>query len=339
MNFNDYEIDLDEAIQTIHKKKWKKILIQLPEGLKTAAECIINIITKHTGAIPLIGADPCYGACDIPCGDYMNSLGVDAILHIGHTAISSLQTSTEIPILYINAQSQKPVIPVVKKALPFLAGKIIGLVTTAQHLHTLPDVQQYLQNKGFIPRIGTGDRRITHQGQVLGCNFSSAHVLSSLVDSYLFIGSGTFHPFGLILSTHKPVVAADPYTGIVKTTELDELKERVLRQRFGAITVAQQSNTFGIIIALKPGQQRIDLALQVQKKIQEKGKKVILFTADHLAPMIVQEFPFIDCFVSTLCPRIALDDYLQYKKNIITPIELSIALGEKPWENYSFDEI
>lgn len=339
MKINDYEIDIDEAIQTIQKKQWKKIFLQLPEGLKTTAGSFVNMITKHTDATVLIAADPCYGSCDIPCSDHMRSLGIDAILHLGHTIIPSLQTSKEIPILYINAQSQKPVIPVIKKSLPFLTGRTIAIVTTAQHLHTLPAVEKYLLDNGYTPLIGTGDRRIFQQGQVLGCNYSSAQILSSIADSYLFIGSGTFHPLGLIFSTHKPVVAADPYSGTVKKTELEELKERVLRQRHSAIAMAQLAKIFGILIALKPGQQRITLALQVQKKIQDIGKQTILLAIDNLNPMIVQNFPHVDCFVSTLCPRIALDDYLQYKKNIITPIELSIALGEISWDKYSFDEI
>jgi 2-(3-amino-3-carboxypropyl)histidine synthase len=47
----------------------------------------------------------------------------------------------------------------------------------------------------------------------------------------------------------------------------------------------------------------------------------------------------IDCFVSTACPRIAIDDYMQYKVPIITPIELDILLGYKKWDDYIFDEI
>jgi 2-(3-amino-3-carboxypropyl)histidine synthase len=53
----------------------------------------------------------------------------------------------------------------------------------------------------------------------------------------------------------------------------------------------------------------------------------------------LQGFTEIDCYVSTACPRIAIDDYLQYKKPIITPVEVEIVLGKRAWEEYVFDEI
>lgn len=339
MDLNGYVIDIDGVIHTIQQKQWKKIFLQLPEGLKAMADVLVDFLTAHTNSIVLVGADPCYGACDTPCNDHLASLGIDAVLQIGHTPIPALETTTDIPLLFVNAQSQKPVIPVVTKALPYLTGKTIGLVSTAQHVHTLPVVQRYLQRHGYAPLIGQGSHRVVHPGQVLGCNFSAARALSSQVDAFLFIGSGTFHALGLILSTQKPVVAADPYTETVNTTELEGLKERLLRQRYGAIAIAQQAKTFGVLIATKPGQQRMPLALQIQKKIQERGRQALLLAVDHLTPMMLQNFPHVECFVSTLCPRIVLDDSLQYKRCFITPLELSIALGDLTWDHYSFDEI
>ena len=44
-----------------------------------------------------------------------------------------------------------------------------------------------------------------------------------------------------------------------------------------------------------------------------------------------------DAFVSTACPRIAIDDYLRYPKPILTPIEMEIALGLKQWSDYRLD--
>ena len=340
MNFCDYEIDVEGAIKSIQKNNWKTILLQLPEGLKTHAETLVEYIAEKIPEVTcLVASDPCYGACDLPCSSHLQSLGVDVVVHIGHTPIPSMQVSQDVAVLFLNAKSKKPVIPVVTKALPFLTGKNIGVVTTAQHLHMLSDVVEVLQDNGFKPFIGTGDKRIFEPGQILGCNFSSARTIQSSVDSYLFVGSGFFHPLGLILSTNKEVVAADPYTDTVKKTELNDVKDRVLRQRYGAITQAKMAKTYGILVGLKPGQQRIKQALQLQKTIQEKGRKALLLTVDYISPMILQNFPSIDCFVSTICPRVAIDDHLQYKQTIVTPVELDIAFGKKRWDTYVFDEI
>ena len=60
---------------------------------------------------------------------------------------------------------------------------------------------------------------------------------------------------------------------------------------------------------------------------------------DHFSPISLQGFRDVDCFVSTSCPRIAIDDYLQYKIPVLTPIELEIVLGKRKWEEYQFDQI
>jgi 2-(3-amino-3-carboxypropyl)histidine synthase len=64
-----------------------------------------------------------------------------------------------------------------------------------------------------------------------------------------------------------------------------------------------------------------------------------MIVVDYFSPVFLEGFRYIDCFVSTACPRIAIDDYLQYKIPIITPVELKILLGKISWEMYEFDEI
>jgi len=155
----------------------------------------------------------------------------------------------------------------------------------------------------------------------------------------LFIGSGTFHPVGLLLSSKKPVIAADPYTNIVKKQELNELKDIILRQRYGAIANSKNAKKFGILVGLKRGQQRMDLAHRVREMFDAFNKKSLIIAMDNFSPVSLQGFGDIDCFVSTACPRIAIDDYLQYKIPIITPIELEIVLGKRKWEDYRFDQI
>jgi 2-(3-amino-3-carboxypropyl)histidine synthase len=112
----------------------------------------------------------------------------------------------------------------------------------------------------------------------------------------------------------------------------------MLRQRYGAIVACRSAQRFGILIGLKRGQQRLRLAHALQHMLDSVGKLSLLITLDEFSPMSLQGFD-IDCYVSTACPRIAIDDYLQYKKPIITPVELEIVLGRREWETYIFDEI
>jgi 2-(3-amino-3-carboxypropyl)histidine synthase len=47
----------------------------------------------------------------------------------------------------------------------------------------------------------------------------------------------------------------------------------------------------------------------------------------------------MDAYVSTACPRIAVDDQSTYPMPVLTPQELEIMLGRASWEGYVLDEI
>lgn len=337
MKIPGYDIDLEKAVKIIKENKYNKVVLQVPEGLKFHFSKFADFLENKTNASIIISADPCFGACDSISSDFKD-LGIDFIVQIGHTEIPNIKYYP-IPVLFINAKADIDVLEVIKKAIPFLKGKTIGIVTTAQHIHFLENVSKILKDNNFKPVIGKSDSRIESKGQILGCNFSAATSIASIVDSFLFIGSGNFHPLGLLLCTKKPVIACDPYTSEIKVKELEDLKNIILKQRYGAIARSKDANVFGILVGTKIGQQRIDLAYEIKEKLKLKQKKSYILTANYFLPAHLESIRGIDCFVSTACPRIAIDDYMQYKIPILTPFELNVLLGFKKWEDYRFDEI
>jgi 2-(3-amino-3-carboxypropyl)histidine synthase len=337
MELSGYSINIEDAVAAIKTQGYKTIAVQIPEGLKRGIFPLVEHLEKETGALILVSADPCYGACDVVNYELKN-MDVDFVIHIGHLEIPNVENFW-IPTMFINAVSSLDVSPIVEKAIPSLVGKRIGLVTTAQHLTMLETAEALLKKHNLEPIIPQGDERIGAKGQILGCNFSAGIGIAENVDSFLFIGSGMFHPVGLLLSTRKPVIAADPYTNTVKKQEIEDLKNNLLRQRYGAIVAARNSRKFGILIGVKRGQQRLKLALEAKKMLDAEGRTSLFITLDDFSYEALQGFSDIDCYVSTACPRIAIDDYNLYKKPIITPVELEIVLGRREWEQYEFDQI
>jgi len=337
MKISGYLIDLEKTIETIRKKKYKTIALHLPEGLKSRTLKIVDTLEKETNCIIIVLADPCFGACDIANYELKN-IGVEFVIKIGHTSIPNLGNDF-IPTVFINALSSKNISHIVKKSLAHLEGTRIGVVTTAQHIHTIKIVESILKKQNFESIISDGDKRVYKKGQILGCNFSSGLKIADRVDSFLFIGSGNFHPLGLLLSTKKPVIAADPYSNTIKKQELIDLKDTILRQRYGAIANSKNAKNFGILIGIKRGQQRLELIYKIKDMLKSLNKKSYYIAMDNFSSIKLQSYRNIDCFVSTSCPRIAIDDYLQYKKPIITPIELEIVLNKRKWEDYQFDQI
>lgn len=328
----DYEFELDKICDEIKSNGYSTVGIQMPDGIKSSFDEIAEYIESETDALAIVSAEPCFGGCDIH-EDKFKCLGVEFIIHFGHSEIPSVRS--EIPTMFIELHLSLSIDDVTESALRFLK-KRVGLVTTVQHIHSLENVRKILEKKGFRAYIGKGDKRIKYKGQVLGCNFSSARNIADKVENFLYIGSGNFHPLGVELATNKKTIIADPYSREVR--DVAELKERILRQRHGAIVNARDARRFGILVGTKVGQVRMELAKKLKRSIEAKERKAYILSMNHFSPEHLSAMN-VDVFVSTSCPRIAIDDYLRYEKSILTPVELEIALGERKWEDYKLDEI
>jgi len=332
-----YTIDLEKASNSINENKYSFVALQIPEGLKNHISIFIDFLTKNTDAEFIVYENPCFGACDFVSSD-LKDIGVDFAVQIGHTQIPCL-ADPMIPTIFINAESDLDLTFIIEKSISFFKGKKIGIVTTSQHVHNIEKIKNILIKKGFEPIVGQGDNRVELPGQILGCNFTSATSIAESVDEFVYVGSGNFHPLGLMLSCKKPVIVADPYENKIRYDELSDLKDSILRQRYGAIARSKGAKVFGILIGIKSGQQRMDLAIKIKEEIESKKKKSFFISSDFFNPKNLETFRDIDCFISTACPRIAIDDYMQYKTPILTPVELEILLGYKKWDDYKFDEI
>lgn len=326
----DYDYRIDDIKSKIEELNAENIILQFPEGLKTDAIEVSNKIHKEVpGVNIIIDADPCFGACDL--ADNKVNHHVDLVVHFAHTP---LPIRTECPVLFIEASSSSDVIAPINDALDRLDDnvKVIGLITTAQHIHKLDDMIDLIKEKGYDVKVESG--KGTSPAQVLGCNFTSIKNLD--VDVIVYVGSGDFHALGVKLFTKKPVILADPFTGLSR--DIEEFYDKILRIRFARITKASTAKSFGIIISSKKGQLRFDLAIKLKKIINEHGFDAQILNMDFIAPDRLLPFN-LDAFVMTACPRIAIDDSAMYKKPVITPQELEIVLGLRQWDDYLMDEI
>jgi len=325
-----YDFHLADVAAFILERQAKLVALQFPEGLVTHVQEVIDELQRRTGASFVVLADPCFGACDVNLSyrEY-----ADALIHFGHAEMPALKADHG--VMFVEVSADYDVIDLIPTAAEKLCARV-GLVTTAQHLNKLEAVKHSLEKQGKKVFVGIGDKRIRYPGQVLGCNASAATAVASNVDCFLYVGSGDFHPLAVALATKKPVLVLDPFMRQIRG--LEELKERILRQRHGAIAQAKDAHFFGVLVSSKPGQRRSRLAHELEGKLRLRGKKALVLIENNIDPETLMGYD-VDAFVSTACPRLAIDDYLRFKKPIITPKELEIVLGERDWKDYEFDSI
>jgi 2-(3-amino-3-carboxypropyl)histidine synthase len=320
-----FDLEEKRLQEEIKQRKPKIVFLQLPEGLKPAAPRLASVV-EDAGALPIVSSDPCYGACDLPVSE-AKLLGADLIIHYGHTPLTM---NTDIPIVYVEARAKIGIKKALTAALPHLESwSKIGLVTTVQHVHQLDEAKKLLEAAGKTVFVGDADSA-KHAGQVIGCDFGNAQSVSGKVEAYLFVGGGRFHAMGVALATGKPTIVVDPYEEMAYPIQ-DEAR-RVIMQRWGNISAAKEAKSFGVLISLKSGQMRLRAAMDIKEKIEQKGLKATLLALREVTPSALMQFPSIDAFVNTACPRLSLDDAPHFSKPLLYLNEALVLLGELSWE-------
>ena len=324
-----FDFELDRASAWISGRGYSSVALQLPEGLKVRAAEISSELSSSTGAEIIIIGRPCYGACDL--FDYRGT--ADALIHFGHSPIPSQGEDPD--VLYIEARSDACIDGSVMEKLAFLPGKV-GLLATVQYLGLIPRMKEILEGSGRKVFVGTGDRRICHPGQVLGCNCTAAEAVSQDADAFLFIGEGDFHPLAAAFGMRQQVCVLNPVTGEVR--DMAEARDRILRKRFAAIQRAAQAQTFLVIVCSKKGQNRPEEASRITEMLRSHGKTAFKVVMEEVTPMSLMAYR-ADAYVSTACPRIAMDDSARYERPMLTVPEAEVLLGERSWDGYEFDQI
>lgn len=321
-----FDLEEKQLKEEIRKRKAKRVLIQLPEGLKPYGSYLASIVEK-AGALAIISADPCYGACDLAVSE-AESLDADLIVHYGHSRMA--EGEKKLKTLYIEAKAKNGLKHAVKKALPLLKDwKKIGLVTTVQHVYALNEARKELLKAGKTVAIGDAGH-VKYAGQVTGCDLSNAKAIAEEVDAFLFVGGGRFHPIGVALATAKPTVVADPYEKTASIVENELTK--ILKQRWAQICLARKAEKFGVLVGLKSGQRKLETAIKVKQKLEANRKHAVLLALREITPEALLQFPEIEAFVNTACPRVSLDDAQRFNRPIITFNEALVILGEMDWE-------
>jgi 2-(3-amino-3-carboxypropyl)histidine synthase len=301
------EKDTKRIISDLKKRKARRILVQVPEGLKTRVQEFATKL-EEAGFQAIVSVDPCYGACDLR--DYeAKQLGCDLLLHVGH---SDFGLKTRVPAVYEEYRMDFDPIPLLRKNLPDLRkyGKIC-LATTVQFLDSLNKAKKFLESrkkKIYVP--GTG--------QVLGCNTSAVEGYDRIVDCFLFLGSGTFHPLGIAAEVRKPVLMLNFETGDLINLETE--KAMLLRIRAANVEKAKDCTNFGILVSTKPGQMSVKAAMDVKKKLDKAGRKSWILAANELTHEKIMGMK-LDCLVNTACPRLS-EDVKLFRKPIIYPEEV-----------------
>ncbi len=179
--------------------------------------------------------------------------------------------------------------------------KRVALFTSIQFLDGLNSAKKRIEEKNKQVLL-LKTRHTKHAGQLLGCNIQE---FKEDFDAFLYVGDGLFHPKALMLKNNKPVFVYNPLSKKhfeLKSGGADDLKNKT---RAGLMKF-MQSKQVGVLVSTKPGQNNLEQAQGLEKKYPDKEFYFLLFDTLDFAQL--ENFPFIQCFVNTACPRITFDE-------------------------------
>lgn len=180
-----------------------------------------------------------------------------------------------------------------------------------------------IENLGIKVNI-TKAKRTSEKTQVLGCDCYEDSFRENIIknsDLILYIGDGLFHPKALLLSQIKnkkikPVVIFDPTTNQIKEINKKDIEKQIQKYKRN-LKLFINSKNIGILAAIKPGQQYFSAAKNLKQKLEKENKKVYIFIDNTIDLAQLENYPFIQAWVNTACPRIGTDDIINIEQPMV----------------------
>jgi len=196
--------------------------------------------------------------------------------------------------------------------------KTLAVYAAVQFSSGLQSILAQLK-KECITVVSSKPARTKEQFQILGCDVYHENMhLQENVDAYLYIGDGRFHPLALVFQQRgqkfKEVFMYDPIANALAILTEKDI-DAILKKEKASLKLFLMKRRIGVLLTTKPGQLQFKASLALLKKYPEK--EFYFFLDNTLNSKNFENFPFIEVWVNTACPRIGLDDAVYMKQPLI----------------------
>ncbi|XP_059479942.1 2-(3-amino-3-carboxypropyl)histidine synthase subunit 1 [Neocloeon triangulifer] len=338
----NYNFEVHKTIWRIKQLDAKIVGLQLPEGLLLFATTLADIIEQFTECEEVvIMGDVTYGAC---CVDDITakSLGVELLIHYGHSCLVPIDRTASIKVLYIFVDIKIDILHFIESVkLNFTIEKTLAFVSTVQFIASLHGAASELRKCGF--NIIIPQSKPLSAGEILGCTSPN---LETNVDAIIYLGDGRFHLESAMISNPTvPAYKFDPYDKKFTLEEYDH--EMMLSFRKESVDKSIKAGTFGLILGTLGRQGNPTVLSNLEKSITKSNLESVVVLLSEIFPQKLALFgPSIDAWVQVACPRLSIDWGRAFQKPLLTPFELNMTLrrdntltkdGHYPMDYYAND--
>ena len=158
---------------------------------------------------------------------------------------------------------------------------------------------QFKEQANKVKEILSKSSEVVSFVQVLGCSRPN---LPKNTQAVILVGQGRFHAIGLAIETNLPIYILEQ--GEFHKISSEEVQNFVKKQTSSLKNFLNSTNV-GILISTKPGQENMKKAINFKKTL--KNKNSYLYITNELNISEFENFPQIQSWVNTACPRMDLD--------------------------------
>ncbi len=203
--------------------------------------------------------------------------------------------------------------------------RCVALYASVQFCNNLEKIQEQLDRLNIKHITSRADR--THvRGQLLGCDnyHDSLHLNAKEleeIDAYLYIGDGKFHPLALVYAQKdvlkdqvKEIICNDPMARKMSMMDFSAIRV-ILRKYRASLMKFLVAKKVGVIVTVKPGQEHLKASFRLEKKFPDT--KFYFFVDDVVSFSQLENFPFIEVWINTTCPRVGFDDQEKFVRGVV----------------------
>lgn len=226
-------------------------------------------------------------------------------------------------LLFIEAKYEKPIefTEKLKQFLERIKPSSIALFASVQ----FSDLDNFIKEieKLKIKVNITKAKRTSSALQILGCDCYKDSFKVPIIDQsdlIMYVGDGLFHPKALLLSQInkkiKSVITYNPIANEIRELTKKDISHQIKKMKAN-LRKFLNAEKLGILVSIKPGQQYLNLAKQLKEHLKKRNKKAYIFIDNTFDLNVLENYPFIQCWVNTACPRIGTDDIINIKQPMI----------------------
>lgn len=247
------------------------------------------------------------------------------LVHYGHSCLVPIDQTAGIKVLYVFVDIKIDTVHFIESVkLNFPVDKRLAFVSTIQFVATMHAAAKELRELGYD--IIVPQSKPLSPGEILGC--TAPRILNDT--TLIYLGDGRFHlESAMIANPSLHAFKYDPYEKKFTEEHYDHLEMR--KNRKNAVDRAKNARKFGMILGTLGRQGSTKVTKYIEERIAHHNRESALILLSEIFPAKLDLFDDVDAFVQIACPRLSIDWGTAFTKPVLTPYELSVALGDAEW--------